>query len=74
MTMNRATDHEIKKYAMTKHAMNILTDAICDLHCVNELAENAGYRVSDSVFDHLDKMKEEMSKELVQTGTKTGML
>lgn len=69
-----STDHDIKRYAMTKHAMNILTDAICDLHCANELGEKNGFRIPESIFDHLDKVKEEMSKEIIQTGTKTGML
>lgn len=72
--MTSYTDMDIKKYAMTKHAMNILTDAICDLHCANELGDKAGYRISDSTFDHLNKIKEEMQKEIVQLGTKTGMI
>lgn len=69
-----STDNDIKRYAMTKHAMNILTDAICDLHCANELGEKSGFRIPDAVFDHLTKIKEEMSKEIIHTGTKTGML
>lgn len=72
--MNTRTDADIKRYAMTKHAMNILTDAICDLHCANELGEKNGFRISDTVFDHLTKLKEEMQKEIIETGTRTGML
>lgn len=72
--MTTATDHEIKRYAMTKHAMNILTDAICDLHCANELGEKGGFRVSDTIFSQLDSLKEEMQKSVVELGAKTGMI
>lgn len=61
------TNHEteVKKYAMAKHSLDIIEDAICDLHCANELSEKAGFRVPDSVFDQLNKLRESMKEEMV---------
>lgn len=70
----RNTDTDVKRFAMIKHAHNILTDAICDLHCANELGGSVGVKISDSVFDHLDKQAEDMRLEMVELGSKTGLM
>lgn len=74
MVKTSALDHDAKRYAMIKHGHTILTDAICDLHAVNTLSEKAGFRVSDSIFDTLDRLDEEMKSEMLELGTKTGLV
>lgn len=67
--MTIARDTNVKRKAMLKHNLEIITDAIEDLHCANKLGEECGYRIPDTVFDHLDKIHEEMSKEMVELRT-----